>query len=305
MIALTTATRFDLKSAMQQVATDRPEVQELTFRELVEAWLATRRNDGRSHSRFQKWLRAFGDVRAWDISSEDLATATKAMQQAGYAPCTTNRELSGIGEVFNWANAERICPPDFKSPTLGMSRAKEEIRFVEIKDDVRARLLALAKVGDKRFAIFVHLLADTGARKSELLERTWGEIDLERREIHLLTSKNGKARTLFFSEATAALIRRFAPSRPAHALAFPGRVPDQPCEYRRSWAALTLKAGCPDLHQHDLRHDKARRLLLAGTPVAVAAGIMGHSVQVLLSRYGHLVADDHRSAVEKLFGQAA
>jgi integrase len=297
---------FDLKAAMQQVVEVRPEVAELTFNELAKAWLASRPNDARAHSRIAKWQKTFGDVRAWDLDTESLTTALSALHAAGYAPSTVNRDISSVGEVFKWAASKGITPKHFKSPTLGISRSREEPRVVAIADDVRARLLALSKAKNKRFAVYVALLMDTGARRSEILERVWGDVSMDKREILLRTSKTGKPRILFFSEPTAAMIRSAMPNRPADdGLLFPSRVPGQPKSYYKNWLELCKAAGCPDLHQHDLRHDKARRLLLAGTPPATAAGIMGHSVQMLLGRYGHLVVDDHRAAVEKLFGMAA
>jgi integrase len=297
---------FDLKAAMQQVVEVRPEVAELTFNELAKAWLASRPNDARAHSRIGKWQKTFGDVRAWDLDTESLTTAVSALHAAGYAPGTVNRDISIVGSVYKWAESKGICPKHFKSPTLGISRSKEEPRVVAITDEERKRILALAKAKrDKRFCVFVHLIADTGARKSEVLERTWADVDLDKREIMLKTSKTGKPRILFFSQATADMIRKVIPNRPADALLFPGRVPTIPRAYYKPWIQLTEAAGCPDLHLHDLRHDKARRLLLAGTPPAIAAAIMGHSVQMLLNRYAHLVVDDHRAAVEKLFGMAA
>jgi integrase len=158
---------------------------------------------------------------------------------------------------------------------------------------------------DKRFPLFVALLIDTGARKSELLERTWADVDLEKRRILLATSKNGKPRALFFSEPTAQLIRRLAPRRPDADLLFAGRDHATPINFRASWVSLTKAAGIPDCHMHDIRHCRAKELLLNGTPIAVAAQIMGHGVQVLERRYGTLAVDDKQDAAELTWRVAA
>ena len=71
--------------------------------------------------------------------------------------------------------------------------------------------------------MFVMLLVETGCRKSEILERTWDDLDLAAKTIKLATSKNGKPRVLHFSDSTAALIARVCPVRPAGSLIFPGR----------------------------------------------------------------------------------
>ena len=70
-------------------------------------------------------------------------------------------------------------------------------------------------------------------------------MDLDKRQIELKTSKNGKPRVLHFTEATAALIRRFAPVRPKDHLVFPGSVPSVPKDYRASWRVLVGRQGAP------------------------------------------------------------
>ena len=299
---------FDLKAAIEQHAVTREEriVTDLTFAELAKAWIAAHPNDAKSYDRLQKWLPLYGPRNAWEIETDELRNAMEAMRAGGYADSTINRDISSLGSLYKWALAERMTPKNFRSPTLGIKRYHEVPRVVEIKADERERMLALSKGMGKRFAIFVHLLGDTGARKSELLERTWGEIDLDRREILLKTSKTGKPRILFFSEETANLIRRYAPtSRPADELAFPGRVKTNPIEFRKSWLRLCKLAGVDGLHQHDVRHDVARRLLVGGISLPVAASMMGHGPGVLAARYGHLSISDHRKAAESIFRAAA
>jgi hypothetical protein len=42
------------------------------------------------------------------------------------------------------------------------------------------------------------MLADSGARKSELLERTWNDLDISNAKMIVPMTKNGDSRTLFF-----------------------------------------------------------------------------------------------------------
>lgn len=296
---------FDLKTAIGAVET--PEVQQLTFRELLEGWCAAH-TDPNDPLRIRKWVHAMGDRSAWDITSADLATAALAMQQSGrYKNSSVNRDVATIGSAYKWAITRRIAPVGFVSPSLGVRRfdEAESIRRVFIEPDQLARLRSLAVASsDRRFGMFVALLIDTGARKGELLERTWSDVDLARGEILLHTSKTGKPRILHFREETAALIRRICPSRPDTSLLFPGRDPAFPIDYKKRWARLTADVGLPGLHMHDLRHDAARRLLVAGVPLATAAAVMGHGVDMLTRRYGHLSVDDARSAVHKAWSMA-
>ena len=71
----------------------------------------------------------------------------------------------------------------------------------------------------------MHLLLDTGARKSELLERRWADFDLERCQILCPKTKNGLPRILHFRPETRVLIERRLPNLAPDALVFEGRTP--------------------------------------------------------------------------------
>jgi integrase len=303
--------KFDLSAAMDAVET--PEVEQLTFGELLRGYCAVAGRDPNDALRLRKWISAFGTRSAWEITGADLTVAVIGMVQSKeYKAATVNRDLASIGSAYKWAITEkRVAPLGFISPTIGVKRADASgsIRRIFIDSDKMQALrdLALIRKGntDRRFGLFVHLLADTGARKSELYERTWADLNLERREILLHDSKTGEPRVLHFSPATARLIARICPTRKPELMMFPGKVASEPINYRSAWTRLTKEAGLPGLHMHDLRHDRARTLLVEGTPVALAASLMGHSVEMLTRRYGHIALTDQKIAVEKTWRAAA
>ncbi len=274
------------------------EATELTLSELVRA-CATTKLDA-CDLRLRKWLEAFGQQSAWAISAEQLEIAAQAMLDAGYKPSTANRDLSTLGTVYRWARERRLCPRGFRSPTLSARRFEEGIRRVEVSraelDALRSRSLAFR---DRRFGVFVALLVDTGARKSELLERRWSEIDLQRGQIHCPTTKTGVPRVLHFRQETSALIERVYKGRRSEDLLFPGRVPGEPISFRRAWGITVASIGRADLHMHDIRHAAAANLLRAGVTLGVAAQVLGHDPAVLARRYGHLETSALRRAQQQ------
>jgi integrase len=277
---------------------------QLTFGELVRAAAIATCTD--LDARLRKWSDAFGQTSAWDVTSEQLERAAEAMIEAGYRPATVNRDLSAMGTAYRFAKAKRLAPKGFRSPTLGVTRYDEGVRRVTIsRDELEALRRRSLGFSDPRFAIYVHLLLDTGARKGELLDRRWSEFDLARREILAPTTKNGMPRVLFFSQRSADLIERRCPRRPDDVLVFEGKTPGQPISYRRSWEILTSDIGRPDLHQHDVRHAAAVALLRGGVTLPVAAQVLGHDQAVLARRYGHLETEDLRAAQERAWTQHA
>ncbi len=217
--------------------------------------------------RLRKWVQAMGDLSAWDITSDMLDAASHALIESGLGVSTVNRDLSALGSVYRWAKAKRLSPRGFRSPTLGAQRFAEPIRRVEVSREdlerLKARVLA---VRDRRFGVFVHLLLDTGARKSELLLRRWRDVDLEAGTIHCEMTKTGLPRVLHFRPETAELIRRAFKTMSKEKLIFEGRLPGTPINFRTIWRTVTADLGKPDLHLHDLRHLAAADLLRAGGP---------------------------------------
>ena len=279
---------------VQQVAAD------LLFCELCRAYSSTQ-YDG-SDLQLRKWIDLFEGRIAWSVTSEELDRAGIAMIEHGYSPATVNRNISQIGSLYKWASRRRITPVGFRSPTLGMVRYEEDVRRIELSDEEVAKLLDGANaIKDRRFAALVRLLVDTGARRGEILERTWGQVDMEKREILAPITKSGVPRVLFFSEETKSFMSRVWTQQEmgsGAAMLFESkRVPLQPIAFKRHWLWLVSSIGRPDLRMNDLRHHRAKQMLDKGASIAVAAQALGHSSQILSRRYGHLETSSMKRVV--------
>ncbi len=295
--------KLNLRAAMAQV-TEAHSV-DMTFRELADAYTAV--TVDKSDLRLRKWVEAFGASPAWSLTTRDFSLAAEAMMQSGqYKASTVNRDLSNIGSVYKWAIRRHLAPIGFVSPTVGIQRYEEAIRRVELTDREVERLLKGAMAfRDRRFAAYIRLVIETGGRRGEVRERVWKDVDLDNRTITVMDTKTGKPRQLFFSEATANLMRRVWAKRDPDTLLFEGRIKGRAIDYRKAWEQLTTAIGRPDLHLHDLRHHRAAELLRAGTTIAVAAQVLGHSSLILQRRYGHLESATLRAATESSWKTAA
>ena len=292
--------KIDLKAALNQQEQTQQVAADLLFSELCRAYSCTH-YDG-SDLQLRKWIELFEGRVAWSITSEELDRAGIAMIEHGYAPATVNRNISQIGSLYKWAARRRIVPVGFRSPTLGMVRYEEDLRRVELNDDEVTKLLDGANaIKDRRFAVLIRLLVDTGARRGEVLDRTWGQVDMERREILAPTTKTGMPRVLFFSEETKAFMERVWTRQEMEndsAMLFESkRVAMQPIAFKRHWLWLVASIDRPDLRMHDLRHHRAKQMLDKGAPIAVAAQALGHSSQILARRYGHLETSSMKRVV--------
>jgi len=294
--------KVDLKAAVAALADYQ--ATEMTVAELVDAYTAA--NPDGTAARLRKWQDAFAAMSAWELPTEAITACASALVNGGYAPASVNRDVSALGSAYRWAQRLRLTPRGFRSPTLGVERYAEPIRRVELKPEEIQRLLSRSiAFRDRRFGAFVHLLVDTGARKSEILDRTWDQVDLDAGTILCPTTKTDKPRVLHFQQDTANLMRRCWKSMPAEQLLFASRIPCVPLEYRTQWRTLTRDIGLPDLHMHDIRHVAAASLLRAGVTIAVASQVLGHSSLILNRRYGHLETGALRAAQELRWGTTA
>lgn len=281
--------RIDLKKALSARAERLAIPQEITFCELV-AGFAALHFDG-TDARLRKWVALFGRRSAWSITGPEIAAALDEMASSGYSPGSVNRDLSALGTVYRWARKRHLSPVGFVSPTLGIERRPEAPRVVEFtREEARALLVGSLAFADRRFGVFVHLLHDTGARKSEILTRTWAQFNTERRQILAPVTKTERPRVLFYSPETAALMDRVFPKakRKPDAPLFAGQRGGVTAGFKRPWAMLTEAIGRPDLHMHDLRHFRAAEMLRSGKTLAATAQVLGHSTTILARRYGHL-----------------
>ena len=210
------------------------EVKNITFPALCHAYCAVVW-DG-ADMMLRKWVNAFGPTSAWAVTGDMLERCIEAMQAAGYQNSSVNRDISQIGSIYKWAKAKRMTPKGFRSPTLDIRRLDEAVRVVHLSDAECRKLLAGSFAArDSRFPAFVHLLHDTGARYGELIERRWGDVDLDRRTILCQTTKTGRPRVLFFTGSTADLMRKTWTRREPEALLFEGRLRGVPINYRAAW----------------------------------------------------------------------
>jgi integrase len=76
-----------------------------------------------------------------------------------------------------------------------------------------------------------------------------------------------------------------------HDLIFPSLVgtPIQASRISHEFPELAKKAGLPVIRFHDCRHTAATIMLSHGIPPVIVAGMLGHSISILLNTYAHFI----------------
>jgi len=100
------------------------------------------------------------------------------------------------------------------------------------------------------------------------------------RYVRIPDSKNGHPRQVILTHKAIEVLRGLPPNA--------GRVfPMSPNALRLAWERIRRRAGCPDLHFHDLRHEAISRFFEMGLTTPEVASISGHRDIRMLMRYAH------------------
>ncbi len=169
-----------------------------------------------------------------------------------------------------------------------------------LSPDEESRLLtAVDQHSNPMMGWIVRIALETGMRWSEILSLHKSQVDIKRRIVRLLKTKNTQPRTVPLTLRAVELFRAAIsnPTRPKDTdLIFFGELgrdgKRRPYQFDRMWQAIKRKQGLKDFRFHDLRHEAVSRFVEAGFSDQEVAAISGHKSMQMLKRYTHLSAED-------------
>lgn len=145
------------------------------------------------------------------------------------------------------------------------------------------------------------LALSTGARKGEIVNLRWSQVDLPRRVITLTETKNGEIRSLPLAGFAYNLMVEWSRVRRLDTdLVFPGNAGGKPTDIRAVWVFALRQAEIADFRFHDLRHSAASYLAMNGASLAEIAEVLGHKTLAMVKRYAHLSQAHTAGVVEKM-----
>jgi site-specific recombinase XerD len=213
------------------------------------------------------------------------------------SPGNAHQHFRSLKTFFNWLVDEEEMD---RSPMRTMKAPElPEVEVPIIPDDALKKLLAACKgtgYQERRDTAIIMMFLDTGARLSELTERTQEKLDLDLMVLHVL-GKGGRERPAPFGRATALAMDRYLRA----AGKYLGRTlePTDPLWFsvkRREamtvWGVGTMierrctQAGIEHIHPHQFRHTFAHLWKVHGGNEDALMRIMGWRSRQMLSRYG-------------------
>ncbi|MBX9629568.1 MAG: tyrosine-type recombinase/integrase [Burkholderiales bacterium] len=274
------------------------------------------------------WNEALGDMKVGAISRGDINGAIVTLQTrparrgtpAGTVTTdkklsngTINKYIATLASLLNFALDKGLI--DFHPMKAGQVKKLEENggrrRILTGEEEERLYTAAKASAWPAMYA-YIRMLMTTGARRSEILNLRWEQIDLDRSIAVLGTTKNGRPRALPLVSDVKELLADAAKVKPLKGdfVFFDPRDPERPLNVDKVWEAVRKEAGLWNDRSdplervvlHTTRHTAVTKLLRGGANLAQAAAVSGHQTLAMLKRYEHLAAQDVVDVAEKLLG---
>lgn len=150
----------------------------------------------------------------------------------------------------------------------------------------------------------VQFALETAMRRSEIAGMTWDQVDLKKRTVTLLETKNGEKRIVPLSTEAVRILANLPRRIDGNVWGMASDSITQAFIRAVDRARKTYEKECegkgekPDpgflanLTFHDLRHEATSRFFEKGFNVMEVAAITGHKTLQMLKRYTHLKAED-------------
>jgi integrase len=221
---------------------------------------------------------------------------------------TVRLDLALLGHLFSIAIKEwGVGLPS--NPVFNIRRpAPGPGRNRRLNQDEETRILAAVdRHSNPMLGWIVRIALATGMRMSEIVTLQRDQVDLARRIVRLVNTKNTQPRTVPLNSEATKLFRQALNHciRPSDTdLIFfgePGRDGTRgPYHFDRIWQDIKREQGLKNYHFHDLRHDAVSRLVEAGLSDQEVSAISGHKSMAMLKRYTHLRAEDLVAKLDRI-----
>jgi integrase len=249
-----------------------------------------------------KLLPVFGKVPLDDITPQTIKAYLDTRDDL--TKTTINRYRGTISMIFQ----EAIRNGKAKANPARLVRLHREdnsrVRFITYPEEaaIRAVIRERCPIHEPELT----LALETGMRRGELYSLDWDRVDMARRQLHLLKTKNGTARVVILTAAAVSALeelqKRRNPDSPKVCLTRYG----EPMVSPRAWFELVMEEAVKknpslkDVTWHIFRHTYISRLVMAGVDLRTVQELAGHKDIKMTVRYAHLAPAHKLAAVDKL-----
>jgi len=240
---------------------------------------------------------AFHEIRRGK-TARTAKTGKRGLARVRGGEGTARRTIGLLGGIFAYAVKHGLCA---ENPAHGIDRGKDDSRerFLSASElrQLAGTMASMEADGSLHpySAAIIRLLLFTGARRGEICNARWEDLDLERGVLLVPKGKTGRRHIRL--AAPAVKILSDLPCRGAWV--FPASHGSNAYQgLPKQWRNLRNRAGLEGVRVHDLRHTFASYAVQGGASLYLVQHLLGHANASMTQRYAHLADDPIASANE-------
>lgn len=204
-----------------------------------------------------------------------------ALARVTGGPATASRTVGLLGGILSWGARRGLAPE--VNPAHGVEKAKDKPRDRVLTHAELSALGEALRYKSSQAAQALKLIALTGARRQEIVNLRWSEID-ENWMLRLTGTKTGTSVRPLASKARRILYALSA-DREGSEFVFPNKRGTGSADLEKSIGRLFNSAGLTDARSHDLRRTYASIAAELGYSNSTIGELLGHARRGVTSRH--------------------
>ena len=247
------------------------------------------------HANF--WIGKIGDTRLPHLTRARVIEIRYELAERR-APATVNRYLATLRHACNLAATDWEWMRELSLRKINLTEPRGRVRFLD--ESETERILTAARDSDDPYLYPIVLIAlTTGARRREILDLRWQDVDLKTGRAIIEHTKNKDRRTLALVTQVVDEIRALRKVRRIDSDRVFAHIETGGSAYfhiEKAWKIARDAAGLENFRFHDFRHSCASNMARNGATTAEIAAVLGHRTLAMVQRYSHLT-DQHALTV--------
>jgi integrase len=243
------------------------------------------------------WLKSLGDIAIKEIKSRSISHSLSALP-SHLSNASINRHKAAISGVLTYGCRQGYIKTNLAKLVPYLEENNARIRF--LSNNERKRLYGACRASKwTKLYLLVLMAITTGARKGELMNLRWSDIDLDRQTAYVKTTKNGQPKVMPLTNDVVTELSKFRDQETEYI--FNSELkPDRPMCFTKQWIKALKLAEIEDFRFHDLRHTTASYLAQNGASLLEIAEILGHKQIQVTKRYAHLCIDHKAKLINRV-----
>lgn len=264
------------------------------------------------------------------ITGRDLDQIRTTWMQTGNKPSTVNRKMGSISGVFSRAVEWEYITTH---PVAKLKQLKVDsigvVRYLSDDEDKRLRSALDARQDEMRreresankwradrdqeqkpslldlhftdhLKPMVIVSLKTGMRRGELFNLKWSSVNFDTKTITVTgdTAKTSETRHIQMNTEVVTTLKEWKKQSTSDHYVFANREGDRFEDVKSAWLKLLKRAQVIGFRWHDMRHDFASKLVMAGVPLNTVRDLLGHGDLKTTLCYAHLAPGTKAAAVE-------